>query len=275
MLKEAEIIDPLDWIITVRVITYSTSSPSDSACDSSTSLEGSASVEESVPNLQREDSGQSSFGDYSVKKVHKAVDIPVSRTATVRQLYRAILKQFPHLKEPPQVISTPIAPVSLTDIEEGVSPDAIMTETDQKDFIEKSLISIAKGFSTGPPLTLKSSVKLSWDPSALISSPDMKIDHPSLNFRDGILVLVRSAADWQRALSQDPSLLGPDGDMAMSAPLVRTPMKPLPPWKTRSSSLRKAGDPAGTVSAPKTESPRLKEKGLSLGSASGACSKQA
>jgi hypothetical protein len=273
LLKEPEIIDPLDWVISVRVITYSSSSSSDSAGDSSPPLEGSIAVDESVPRLQREDSGQSACGDYSVKKVHKAVDFPISRTATVRQLYRAILKQFPHLKEPPQVIAIPAAPASQSEYEEGVSSDAVATETDQEEFVEKSLISIAKGFSTGPPLTLKSSVKLSWDPPALVTSPDAKIDHPSLNFRDGILVLVRSSADWQRALTQDPSLSGPDGEMAMSAPLVRTPMKPLPPWKTRSSSLRKAGDAAGPV--PKTESPRLKEKGLSLGSASGACSKQA
>jgi hypothetical protein len=273
LLKEPEIIDPLDWIISVRVINYSSSSSSDSAGDNSTPLEGSTVVDESMPRLQREDSGQSTCGDYSVKKVHKAVDFPISRAATVRQLYRAILKQFPHLKEPPQVIPIPVAHTSQIDIEEEVSSGAVTIDTDQKDFIEKSLISIAKGFSTGPPLTLKSSVKLSWDPSALVTSPDTKIDHPSLNFRDGILVLVRSAADWQRALIQDPSLLGPDGEMAMSAPLVRTPMKPLPPWKTRSSSIRKAGDAAGTI--PKTESPRLKEKGLSLGTASGACGKQA
>lgn len=276
MLKEAEIIDPLDWIISVRVVTYSTSSSSDSACDSSTLLEGSASIEESVSKLQREDSGQNSCGDYSTKKVHRAVDIPVSRTATVRQLYGAILKHFPHLKELPQAISMPpaSAPQTQSGIEEGVTatPDAVTTEADQKDFVEKSLISLAKGFSSGPPITLKSSVKLSWDPSVLVASPDTKIDHQSLNFRDGILLLVRSAADWQRALTQDPTLSGTDGDMAMSANVVRTAMKPLPPWKTRSSSLRKSGDAAGP--APKTESPRLKEKGLSLSGANGACSKQ-
>ena len=235
VLREAEIIDPLDWILSVKIITYS--SPVTSAAGSQ--------VQDAVSECTTEgDDGEYSEGcmrDYTVKKVHRAFDLPVNRSATLRQLYQAILSAFPHLREIPiSPVVKPIgAPAILPTSANQIISEQIQVVKDEsvsEKFIEKSLLSIAKGFSSGAPLSLSMSAKSAWDPIALTSSPDLKIDHPSFGFRDGVVLLVRGAADWQRALSQDSSLSqGSEGDVVPKAAFTRPVMKPLGSFKSKSS----------------------------------------
>ena len=78
-------------------------------------------------------------------------------------------------------------------------------------------ISIAKGYSTGPPLTLKASLKLKWDDPAVFeaatcrecleddravvstvdSSELVTIDQLPLNLRDGSVIAVRGRTDYE------------------------------------------------------------------------------
>ena len=233
MLREAEIIDPLDWILSVKIVTYSSTSTPAVGSQEQDALSGCTT---------EGDDGEytgSCVRDYTMKKVHRAVDLPVSRSATLRQLYRAILSAFPHLREVPNLpLVEPIAaPTTLpTSANQITSEQNLDVKAESEEFIEKSMLSIAKGFSSGAPLSLKMSLKSAWDPVALTSSPDLKIDHSSFGFRDGVVLLVRGAADWQRAISQDSSLLqGSEGDGAQKAPPTRPVMKPLGSWKSKNS----------------------------------------
>lgn len=242
VLREAEIIDPLDWILSVKVITYSSLV---------TSTDGSQ-VLDTVTEPTDSDDANPSEGcvrDYTAKRVHRAVDLPVSRSATLRQLYQALLAAFPHLREIPipSLVKPMAASTTLSTATPTTTPTPSITNQitseqnievkgESVDFIEKSMLSIAKGFSSGAPLTLKTSVKSAWDPVGMTSSPDLKIDHPVFGFRDGVTLLVRGAADWQRAVVQDPSLLqGLEGDAVQKAPPTRPVMKPLGSWKSKSS----------------------------------------
>ena len=237
VLREAEIIDPLDWILSVKIITYS--SPVTSAAGSQLQ------VQDAVSGSTTEgDDGEYSEGcmkDYTVKKVHRAVDLPVNRSATLRHLYQAILSAFPHLREIPisPLVKPTAAPTKLPTSANQIISEQILVVKDESvtaEFIEKSLLSIAKGFSSGAPLSLKMSLASAWDPVALTSSPDLKIDHPSFGFRDGVVLLVRGAADWQRAQLQDSSLSqGSVGDVAPKAAPTRPAMKPLGSFKSKSS----------------------------------------
>lgn len=238
MLREAEIIDPLDWILSVKIITYS--SPV-------TSTDGSK-VLNAVTDSTDSDEANPTEGcviDYTVKRVHRAVDLPVSRSATLRQLYQALLVAFPHLREiptpslvKPMAVSTTLPTATPTPLitNQITSEQNLEVKDESVEFTEKSLLSIAKGFSSGAPLTLQTSLKSAWDPLGMVSSPDLKIDHPVFGFRDGVILLVRGAADWQRAVRQDPSLLqGLEGDAVQKAPPARPMMKPLGSWKSKSS----------------------------------------
>jgi hypothetical protein len=242
VLREAEIIDPLDWILSVKIITYSSPVPST----------GGSQVLDAVAESTDGDDREASDGcvrDYNVKRVHRAVDLPVSRSATLRQLYQALLVAFPHLREiptpslvKPMAVSTTLpTPIPTTTPTPSItnqitSEQNLEVKDGSVQFIEKSLLSIAKGFSSGAPLTLQTSLKSAWDPLGMVSSPDLKIDHPVFGFRDGVILLVRGAADWQRAVLQDPSLhQGSEGDAAQKPPPARPVMKPLGSWKSKSS----------------------------------------
>jgi hypothetical protein len=113
------------------------------------------------------------LGVYGVKKVHPAIDVPISHTTTIAQLYHIILAFFPHLNSKPyretESNDLPIPSVN-TEERNSIEPS----------FPEGELISVAKGSATGPPLTLKSSLQLTWDSPLFLSSISLQIDHPSL-----------------------------------------------------------------------------------------------
>ena len=162
---------------------------------------------------------------FEKKILYPAIDLPITRTSTIKALYEKILALTPQLNEP--------LPAEYL---ESVPSDPEYTET----------ISIAKGFTTGPALTLKSAFKLKWDDPAVLKAlvepvPDVTtvsttvsaaeatpaaaegeedgngtidpagevpagsalnnpfgLDRPPLNLRDGSIVVVRSKADFWR-----------------------------------------------------------------------------
>jgi len=157
------------------------------------------------------------------KVLYPAIDLPITRTSSIRALYEKILALVPQLNEP--------LPAEYV---ESVPSEPEYSET----------ISIAKGFSTGPALTLKSAFKLKWDDPAVLKAlvepvPEVTtatvpavvqatpaaasadgeeegtidpagvpvdgvlnnpfgLDRPPLNLRDGSIVVVRSKADFWR-----------------------------------------------------------------------------
>jgi hypothetical protein len=125
------------------------------------------------------------------------------------------------------------------------------TKSEGSIFSEAHLISFAKGYSTGPAMTLKSSLRLPWN-SNVFSSPDLRIDHPSLGLRDGVLLVVRGKDDWQRACRQEKEVISAqsvNGVVEDSTVLNIAPSsfnaKALPPWKMKSKpAIKKFGEGA-------------------------------
>ena len=205
--------------------------------------------------------------EFTVKKVHRPSDVPINRAATIKDLYRVILNLYPHLREtyhnpippsdyPELSVYVPVttgasnirmdsassndSDVNIEKEKDNVPDPLILSGEGEISFPEKDYLSIAKGFSTGPQLSLKSSLKLSWDPSVITASPDLRIDHPSLGLRDGSLLVIRGGADWQRALTEY-AVQGNSVTLPSEAEIV--PNNPtgsyLPPWKSKSTTLLK------------------------------------
>lgn len=154
---------------------------------------------------------------YDHKILHIADDVCVPRTCSLDELQRRILQHFPDLME-------------------------VGDETENGAELPQ-LLDIAKAFSTGPPLTLKTALKLKWndglvwpssqstDTSATESSlttttAQMTIDRPPWSLRDGSLLVVRSRRDWARAQArvqakkqQQESLHGTETDSVASTSL--------------------------------------------------------
>jgi hypothetical protein len=110
---------------------------------------------------------------YDRKVISDAQDLSIPRTFTVKSLIEKINQTFSSLGE------------SLDNFEgESGGP----------------LLEIAKGYTTGPALSLKSGLKLKWnDPAVIKDGLDSLVDRPPLNLRDGSIIAIRSRADWLRA----------------------------------------------------------------------------
>lgn len=112
---------------------------------------------------------------YDKKTLAEPHDMCIPRNFTVENLYDKISQTFPELAEavPPT---------------EGVDPATELA------------IEIAKGFTTGPAVSLKTALKLKWnDPAVVIEGKASLVDRPPLNLRDGSIIVVRGRADWLRA----------------------------------------------------------------------------
>ena len=148
--------------------------------------------------------------------------MPINRNITVIKLYETILGKYPYLGEGVAVDSSPpadVPPVPST----GDSEGAVLPEC-------MKVIGIAKGFATGPPLTLKSALKLKWNDDAIVkdiaANPKNTIDKMPIQLRDGSVLVVRSQSDFERARA-----------VAQQAK------------KLANASNENAGPPAGTSSA--------------------------
>lgn len=129
---------------------------------------------------------------YYNKTLTKPVDYPINKNTTVARLYEMLLEKFPYLAEE----------VAMVEDGNGIPPTP---DTPNVDFKPAKLISIAKGFGTGPPLTLKSALKLKWNDELVLkdieANPENTIDKMPLNLRDGSVLVIRSNADFERAKS--------------------------------------------------------------------------
>lgn len=123
------------------------------------------------------------IASYYNKTLSKSLDIVINKNTTIIKLYEDILKKFPYLAEE-------VSMVENIDNNENIP-------------ICMKLIAIAKGYATGPPLTLKTALKLKWNDELIIkdilTNPTNTIDKNPMNLRDGSILIVRSQADFERA----------------------------------------------------------------------------
>jgi hypothetical protein len=117
------------------------------------------------------------------KIISRPLSIPVPRTCTVRQLYRLILEKYHSIDEAPPPLDS--GSESLADV--------------FAKFPDCRVISMAKAYNSGPPLTMKSSLKLKWNDEPVIRDPDNAVDKPPFNLRDGSMLVIRNVADFERA----------------------------------------------------------------------------
>jgi hypothetical protein len=152
---------------------------------------------------------------YENKSLSRVFDVPLPRQTTVDQLYAHVLAKLPHLNEEPPANTSSDGSGGDLDGGSGGNNDSAGTATDDAANADAAadissaaptpanppsrFMSIATGFRTGPPLTLKSALKLKWNDPAVLSRGDNAIDHPPLNLRDGSLLVVRGIADFERA----------------------------------------------------------------------------
>jgi hypothetical protein len=110
---------------------------------------------------------------YDKKTISESYDISIPRTFNVQNLLDKLNSTFPELSEP---------------------LDGFESESEQAKF------EIAKGYTTGPVLNLKSGLKLKWNDVAIVKDGlDKLVDRPPLNLRDGSIIAIRGRADWLRA----------------------------------------------------------------------------
>ena len=166
---------------------------------------------------------------YEKKTLSRPLDLIVPKKSTIFQLCDKIRQQYPTCIESPEV-SSPCP------------------------------IGIAKAFSTGPALSLKSALKLKWTDDTDAKPVDVEIvtiDQPPLSIRDGATVVVRDQAGYLRAkeiarLKKETATENGDGSAVGDESPMRGTLRP----GTRGSRLR-----------PSTQS-RKREQGVKIMSAS-------
>jgi len=150
------------------------------------------------------------FVAYMKRIVYPSIDVPISRSSSIPILFKHIMLALQQLK----IVNDNVGDGCARGDEEipcGVSADLFTSIPELKH------ISIAKGYSTGPPLTLKASLKLKWDDpavfdaatcregleddqavvSTVVSSKLVTVDQLPLNLRDGSVIAVRGRADYE------------------------------------------------------------------------------
>lgn len=131
---------------------------------------------------------------YYSKALSEPYDISIPRSFKIKDLYEKLVTYFP------QMINLPNEDY---DIGNNIINSSI--KRDETNFIE-----FAKGYTTGPPITLKSSLKLKWDfdqtniysTESTGDNPPMGetvIDRPPLNLRDGSILILRNKYDFLKA----------------------------------------------------------------------------
>ena len=149
------------------------------------------------------------FVAYTKRIVYPSIDVPISRSSSIPILFKHIMLALQQLK----IVNDNVGDGCARGDEEipGVSADLCTSIPELKH------ISIAKGYSTGPPLTLKASLKLKWDDQAVfdaatcregleddqavvstvVSSKLVTVDQLPLNLRDGSVIAVRGRVDYE------------------------------------------------------------------------------
>jgi hypothetical protein len=112
---------------------------------------------------------------YDKKTLSGALDLCVPRACTVQQLYTRIASEHAYLCEP------------------------VSEETGDLQIPEARSMELAKGFTTGPSVSLKNALKLKWNDPSVLAAPSAAVDASPLSLRDGSVLVVRGRADWLRA----------------------------------------------------------------------------
>lgn len=135
------------------------------------------------------------------KIVSRPLGMSVPRACTVQELYKMFLEKYPTLGEdaPPADPNVPCP--------------------------ESRILSIAKGYSTGPALTVKSSLKLKWNDDAVLRDLTATIDKPPLGLRDGSVIALRNIVDYERAKEAAKARASDRPDSATESP-VRGRIRP-------------------------------------------------
>ena len=164
LLPVPEIIDKDDWIFSVRIATY-------------TSMEDSKLTHK-----------------YASKRIHRLIDVPIARSSTVQQLYQKLLEMFPffQMSTATTTITPPAESSNGSDTTNNKDDDAV-SHIHPLPFPESQLISVAKGYATGPARTIKSSLKLPWN--LFQQYPTEKLNASMLGLRDGTVLVVDVATD--------------------------------------------------------------------------------
>jgi hypothetical protein len=121
---------------------------------------------------------------FQTKVIYRPIGLSVPRSTTIEQLYKLFLEKFPRLNEE----APPIDPATVETHSEVYA-----------NFPDSRVITCAKGLSTGPALSIKSALQLKWNDLSVLSDYKNAIDQPPLNLRDGSVMLIRSAAEFERA----------------------------------------------------------------------------
>ena len=116
------------------------------------------------------------IASFDKRILYPSIDLPITRSSNMKTLYNKILALTPILQEP------------LSNEYLEANPTEINTET----------ISIAKGFTSGPPLTLKTAFKLKWDdPSVIKALYDTNTTDESTNNNEPIEIITAIEAENQ------------------------------------------------------------------------------
>jgi hypothetical protein len=155
------------------------------------------------------------LASYGAKSLSHTYDVVLPRTSSIQSLFNTMMNKFPQLKEEPESYHDTVIN---SDEQQPTNPtESSPSQDDDHDIItppppESKYISIAKGFTSGPPLTLKSALKLKWNDPAVLSHGQTSIDRPPLTLRDGSLIVVRGTytcitANQQHKSSQASTLI--------------------------------------------------------------------
>lgn len=165
---------------------------------------------------------------YEAKTLSRVIDLPLPRSTTIATLYETLLAKFPQLNEEPpagavgtEVADPPAAASASMVAGAGASGDGEGLEGgaggNTPAPAQSRVMSLAKGFTTGPPLNLKTALKLRWNDPEILRNADVSIDRPPLNLRDGSIIVVRGIADFARAKANAIARRETEGPRPVSA----------------------------------------------------------
>ena len=118
------------------------------------------------------------------KVVSRPIGMQVNKGCTVQELFTLLLDKFPELN---QVAGAPDeAAVEMY----GDLP---------QQFPASRILAVAKAYNTGPPLSMKESLRLKWNDPTVVKDYTSPIDKLPFNIRDGAVLVLRSVADFEQA----------------------------------------------------------------------------
>jgi hypothetical protein len=186
---------------------------------------------------------------YYNKTLSKPADVIVNKSTTIAKLYETLTSRYPYLAEE----------VSMADGADDASAAAVPACM--------KLVAIAKGYATGPPLTLKSALKLKWNDEMFVKDmegdPSNTVDKAPMLLRDGSVLVIRSQADFERARAvavQAKKLANLDNSAPLAAPAGTS--------SATRARLASRGGTRGSRGATSTTAPASREPSLKISASS-------